>query len=73
MSPMSRRVSRRNFIKAAAAGGAALAGGTTAIPGSAQANQKTPPTSSKLRIELAGYDYDRVLALMGWPRADRGL
>ncbi|GAF86566.1 unnamed protein product, partial [marine sediment metagenome] len=27
-------------------------------------NQRTPPTSSKPTIKLAGYDYDRVLALM---------
>jgi len=62
---MDRRgVSRRNFIKSAAAGGATLVGSSTAILGTTQADQKAPPTSSKPRIELAGYDYDRVQALL---------
>ena len=57
-------VSRRDFVKSAAAGGAALVGGTSAILGSTQADQKAASTSSKPRIELAGYDYDRVQALL---------
>ena len=57
-------VSRRDFVKSAAAGGAALVGGTSAILGSTQADRKAASTSSKPRIELAGYDYDRVQALL---------
>ena len=58
-------VSRRDFIvKSAAAGGAVMVGGSTAILGSTQADQASPPSSSKPSIELAGYDYDRVQALV---------
>ena len=60
----TRSVSRRNFIKGAAAGGAALAGGATLVPGSTQADQKAAPTSRKPSIKLSGYDYDRVQALL---------
>jgi len=57
-------VSRRSFIKSAAAGGAALIGSSTTILSTTQADQKASPTLSKPRIELAGYDYDRVRALL---------
>jgi 4,5-dihydroxyphthalate decarboxylase len=53
--------SRRGFLKTTALAGAALAGGAA---GRSEVGEKSAPTSGKLPLRIAGYDYDRVKGLM---------
>ena len=55
--------SRRKFLKTAALTGATLAGGQTLRQAYSRAAEKTPAASGKLKIKVAGYQYDRVAGL----------
>ena len=56
--------SRRGFLKAGALTGASLAAGATLGQVNCMAEDKQAPVSGKLKITIAGYDYDRVKGLM---------
>jgi len=55
--------SRRAFLKTTALAGAALAGGQTLGQANSRAEEKTALASGKLKIKVAGYQYDRVEGL----------
>lgn len=63
------RPSRRVFLKAGAVAGAAVAVGAAAAASRSQAEEEN---AGKLKITIAGYDYDRVEGLMdGSVKVDR--
>ena len=51
--------SRRTFLTTTVVAGAALAGNTTSV-----AQDSTSPDSGRLHVQIAGYKYDRVEALI---------
>lgn len=55
--------SRREFMKVTALAGAALAGAQTLGQVDSRAEEKTTAPSGKLKINVAGYEYDRVAGL----------
>jgi 4,5-dihydroxyphthalate decarboxylase len=55
--------SRRGFLMTATLTGAALAGGRALGQVESDTDRKTAPPSGKLKIEVAGYKYDRVEGL----------
>ena len=56
--------SRRAFLKTSALAGAALAGSATLGQANSTEEEKKAPPSGKLKIKLAGYQYDRVEPLI---------
>ncbi len=56
--------SRRNFLKAGAWAGAALAGGLTLGEGTSANGDETKSASGKLPIQISGYPFDRVKGLV---------
>lgn len=57
--------SRRSFLKAGVLTSAALATRAALGPAKAVPEENSVPASDKLKITIAGYDYDRVQALIG--------
>jgi 4,5-dihydroxyphthalate decarboxylase len=55
--------SRRNFLKAGAMTGALLATGTNFQESKTAAGDNFTPNSNKLKVKIAGYQYDRVQGL----------
>ena len=55
---------RRNFLKAGAWAGAALAGGATLGQGTSANGDETKSASGKLQIQISGYPFDRVKGLV---------
>ncbi len=56
--------SRRSFLKAGIVTSAALATRVAHGPATAVAEESSAPASGKLKIKIAGYNYDRVQGLM---------
>ena len=64
--------SRRIFLKTTALAGAALAGGSVLDQVNSVAEDAASPASGKLKIKIAGYQYDRVAGLIdGRVQVDR--
>ena len=55
--------SRRGFLMATSMAGAALVGGRVLGQADSKSEKKSPLVSGKLKIKVAGYQYDRVQAL----------
>ena len=64
MKSRNKGISRRDFIKSTTVATLALTGGTTLRPVTVRADRKSPSTSGKLAIKVAGYKVDRVDALI---------
>lgn len=56
--------SRRAFLKTTALAGAALGGSATLDPANSAEKEQNAPASGKLKIKVAGYQYDRVEGLV---------
>ena len=69
---MRNDVTRRDLLKTAALVGAAVAGGVSSRSRRAHGAERSVPASAKLDITVAGYDFDRVKALVDGKVSIRG-